>query len=210
MTTVRQICTRALRRIAVVDALHDPAATDSAVALSALNELMWTWHARGVNTLMQEDWALADTFAFFVPPVDLESATIDVLAYQGTWDASANSPTLTSSDSTEGYVYKVATAGGTDLDDVTSWALNDYAVYDGSEWLKSIGSTRLHGAIVALLAMRLCDEFGMQPSPILQSAAADGWFTLQSYYVKPPHAGYDLALRRMPSRTVIVTVSDDP
>lgn len=201
MTTVREICTRALKRVTVIDALETPSAQDAVTALDCLNEMLRGW-STSMNMLQQDDWALADTFVFFVPPLDLEAQSISLLDYRGTWDASANSPALATAVGTEGYAYRVSTAGSTTLDDVTSWSVDDYAVFNGVKWLKGIASNRFHGAIIANLAKRLCEEYSVQPTALLVSAAADGWFTMQGYYVKPPKAGFDLALRSMPSRTL--------
>ena len=58
------------------------------------------------------------------------------LSYQGTWNASTNSPTLTSSTGTNGYYYVVATAGSTNLDGITSWAIGDWLLFNGTVWQK--------------------------------------------------------------------------
>lgn len=58
------------------------------------------------------------------------------LVYQGTWDASSNTPTLTSSVGTKGYYYVVSVAGSTNLDGVTDWKIGDWAVFNGSIWQK--------------------------------------------------------------------------
>ena len=58
------------------------------------------------------------------------------LDYQGTWNASTNTPTLTSSVGTNGYYYIVATAGSTNLNGVTDWQVGDWAVFNGSVWQK--------------------------------------------------------------------------
>jgi len=58
------------------------------------------------------------------------------LEYQGTWNASTNVPTLTSSVGTAGYYYIVATAGSTNLNGVTDWQIGDWAVFNGSVWQK--------------------------------------------------------------------------
>ena len=58
------------------------------------------------------------------------------LNYQGTWNASTNSPTLTSSVGTKGYYYVVSVAGSTNLDGITDWQIGDWAVYNGSAWQK--------------------------------------------------------------------------
>lgn len=56
--------------------------------------------------------------------------------YQGTWNASTNSPTLTSSVGTKGYYYVVSVAGSTNLNGVTDWKIGDWAIYNGSAWEK--------------------------------------------------------------------------
>ena len=61
-------------------------------------------------------------------------------SYQGTWNASTNSPTLTSSVGTLGYYYVVSTAGSTTLNGISSWAVGDWAVYNGSAWQKVAAS----------------------------------------------------------------------
>jgi len=61
-------------------------------------------------------------------------------SYQGTWNASTNSPTLTSSVGTLGFYYVVSTAGSTNLNGITTWAIGDWAVYNGSAWQKVAAS----------------------------------------------------------------------
>jgi hypothetical protein len=58
------------------------------------------------------------------------------LNYQGTWNASTNTPTLTSSVGTKGYYYVVNVAGTTNLNGITDWQVNDWAVFSGSVWQK--------------------------------------------------------------------------
>lgn len=62
--------------------------------------------------------------------------TPGALVYQGTWDASSNSPTLTSSVGTQGYYYVVSIAGNTNLNGITDWQVNDWAIFNGSVWQK--------------------------------------------------------------------------
>jgi hypothetical protein len=61
-------------------------------------------------------------------------------SYQGTWNASTNSPTLTSSVGTLGFYYVVSTAGSTNLNGISTWAIGDWAVYNGSAWQKVAAS----------------------------------------------------------------------
>ena len=71
-----------------------------------------------------------------VPVSELPAALLGALSYQGTWNASTNSPTLTSSVGTKGYYYVVSVAGNTDLNGITDWLVGDWAVYNGTVWQK--------------------------------------------------------------------------
>ena len=54
--------------------------------------------------------------------------------YQGTWDASSNTPTLTSSVGVNGSYYIVSVAGNTNLNGITNWGVGDWVVFNGSVW----------------------------------------------------------------------------
>jgi hypothetical protein len=71
-----------------------------------------------------------------VPVSELPAAVLGALSYQGTWNASTNTPTLTSSTGTKGYYYVVSVAGSTNLNGITDWLVGDWAVYNGSIWQK--------------------------------------------------------------------------
>ena len=58
------------------------------------------------------------------------------LSYQGTWNASTNTPTLASSTGVSGYYYIVATAGSTNLDGITDWQIGDWLLFNGTVWQK--------------------------------------------------------------------------
>jgi hypothetical protein len=58
------------------------------------------------------------------------------LSYQGTWNATTNTPTLASSTGTNGYYYIVATAGSTNLDGITDWQIGDWLLFNGTNWQK--------------------------------------------------------------------------
>ena len=61
---------------------------------------------------------------------------IGALVYKGTWDASANSPTLTSSVGNKGDYYYVSVAGSTNLNGITDWQVGDLALFNGTIWQK--------------------------------------------------------------------------
>jgi hypothetical protein len=70
-----------------------------------------------------------------VPAAQLPSA---VMEYQGTWNASTNSPKLEDGKGSAGDVYRVSVAGERNLGSGSvSFAVGDYAVYNGSTWEKS-------------------------------------------------------------------------
>jgi hypothetical protein len=54
------------------------------------------------------------------------------LDYQGTWNASTNTPTLTSSTGVSGHYYIVNVAGTTNLDGITDWQIGDWAVFSST------------------------------------------------------------------------------
>jgi len=58
------------------------------------------------------------------------------LVYQGTWNASTNTPTLASGTGTNGYYYIVSAAGSTNLDGITDWQIGDWLLFNGTAWQK--------------------------------------------------------------------------
>ena len=64
------------------------------------------------------------------------SSVIGTLSYQGGWNASTNVPALVSSVGTNGYYYVVTTAGSTNLNGITDWAIGDWAIFNGTVWQK--------------------------------------------------------------------------
>lgn len=66
---------------------------------------------------------------------------IGALNYAGTWNASTNTPTLTSSVGNKGDYYVVSVAGNTNLDGETNWGVGDWAVFNGAVWQKVDGGS---------------------------------------------------------------------
>ena len=58
------------------------------------------------------------------------------LSYEGTWNASTNSPALASSVGTNGDYYIVATAGSTNLNGISDWQIGDWLIFNGTVWQK--------------------------------------------------------------------------
>ena len=61
------------------------------------------------------------------------------LDFQGSWNASTNSPTLASSVGTNGEFYIVSIAGTTDLNGITNWGIGDWAIFNGTAWQRVEG-----------------------------------------------------------------------
>jgi hypothetical protein len=80
------------------------------------------------------------TSQYVIDAIDSLQAQIDAvsggLSYQGTWNASTNTPTLASSTGTSNYYYVVSVSGSTDLNGITDWVTGDWAIYNGTAWQK--------------------------------------------------------------------------
>ena len=71
-----------------------------------------------------------------VPLSQIPASLQGGVSYQGTWNASTNTPTLTSSVGTKGYYYVVSVAGSTNLNGITDWLPGDWAIFNGTSWEK--------------------------------------------------------------------------
>jgi hypothetical protein len=58
------------------------------------------------------------------------------LQYQGTWNASTNTPAITSGVGTDGHFYIVSVAGNTTIDGVSGWQIGDWIVFHSPAWQK--------------------------------------------------------------------------
>jgi hypothetical protein len=58
------------------------------------------------------------------------------ISYQGTWNASTNTPTITSGVGVNGYYYVVSVAGSTNIDGITDWQIGDWLIFNGTAWQK--------------------------------------------------------------------------
>ena len=66
----------------------------------------------------------------------INTALTGVLQFEGTWNASTNTPTLASGTGTSGDYYIVSVAGTTNLDGITDWEIGDWAVFANTTWTK--------------------------------------------------------------------------
>ena len=93
----------------------------------------------GLVTAAEKDAGVANGVATLdgggtVPLSQIPASIQGTLSYQGTWNASTNTPTLASGVGTKGYYYVVSVAGSTNLDGITDWNVGDMAVYSGTAW----------------------------------------------------------------------------
>ncbi len=58
------------------------------------------------------------------------------LQYEGTWNASTNTPTITSSVGTDGIFYIVSVAGTTNINGINDWQVGDWIVFHDTAWQK--------------------------------------------------------------------------
>ena len=80
--------------------------------------------------------SVLDTLTSLQSQIDaLSGATI----YKGLWNASTNTPALTSSVGTSGNFYIVSVAGSTNLNGITNWDVGDWAIFNGSVWQRVEG-----------------------------------------------------------------------
>lgn len=63
----------------------------------------------------------------------------NLLKFLGTWNASTNTPTLTSSVGVTNGYYIVSVAGNTNLNGITNWNVGDWAIFNGTVWERLAG-----------------------------------------------------------------------
>jgi hypothetical protein len=78
-----------------------------------------------------------------VPVAQLPDAVLGALQYQGTWNATTNTPSLSNGSGTQGHYYVVSTAGTTNLDGITDWEIGDWVVADNAAWQKVDNSDKV-------------------------------------------------------------------
>ena len=71
-----------------------------------------------------------------VPTAQLPDSVLGQVEYQGTWNASTNTPAITGSSGSKGHYYTVGTAGSTSIDGINDWKVGDWIIYNGSTWQK--------------------------------------------------------------------------
>lgn len=90
----------------------------------------------GVVTLTRADMGLDILDANNkIKPEYLPDSITGAMVYQGTWDASTNTPTIPPADSGNlGWLYVVAVPGTTTIDGNSTWEVGDWLISDGTVW----------------------------------------------------------------------------
>ena len=74
-----------------------------------------------------------------VPMAQIPDALVGASQYQGTWNASTNTPAIpTAAIGNKGWYYVVATAGTTNINGINSWAVGDQIISNGTVWQKIV------------------------------------------------------------------------
>ena len=96
----------------------------------------------------------------------IPSSLVGAVVYQGTWNASTNTPALASGVGAKGNYYKVSAAGTTTIDGVSQWNVGDTIIFDGIAWDKIDG--------IASEVISVAGLYGVISSSALKSALTIG------------------------------------
>ncbi len=69
----------------------------------------------------------------------IPASLIGAVVYQGTWNASTNTPALASGVGTKGFYYKCSVAGTQTIDGISTWSVGDSIIFD-TTWDKIDGA----------------------------------------------------------------------
>lgn len=103
------------------------------------------------------------------------NAMIGGSIFQSVWNASTNTPSLSSGVGTKGYYYIVSVDGTTNLDGISDWKIGDWAIFDGTVWRKvdntdAISSFNGRTGAISLLDTDVTSALGFTPVSSLNSS----------------------------------------
>ena len=108
-----------------------------AVAVTLTNSAVTGKVLTGLNLTGGGTIAATDTILQAFGKVQNQvSALVGGVMYRGTWDASANSPTIVSGGGNKGDYYIVNVAGSTNVDGINDWKIGDWIIFNGTVWDK--------------------------------------------------------------------------
>lgn len=94
------------------------------------------------------------------------------LNYLGTWDANANSPSITSGIGSAGDYYIVGTPGTTNIDGISSWDIGDWIIFGGTAWQK-IDNSETTGYVTSVSGTAPISSSG-STTPTISISKANG------------------------------------
>jgi len=72
-----------------------------------------------------------------IPVAQIPDSVVGTNAYQGTWNAATNTPAIpAAATGNKGWFYSVSVAGTTNINGISSWAVGDQIISNGSVWQK--------------------------------------------------------------------------
>jgi hypothetical protein len=97
------------------------------------------------------------------------SALVGGVMYEGTWNATTNSPTIASGTGSKGDYYVVSTSGSTNIDGITDWKIGDWIIFNGTVWDKvdntdAVSSVNAYTGAVSLVTGDVLEGAGSLPS----------------------------------------------
>lgn len=99
---------------------------------AVINKLLTGLNLVGGGTVLETDSILAA----FGKVQNQISALVGGVMYKGIWNASTNSPSITSSVGNKGDYYIVSVAGSSNINGISAWSVGDWIIYNGSRWDK--------------------------------------------------------------------------
>jgi hypothetical protein len=111
---------------------------------------------------------------------------IGALNYKGTWNASTNTPTITSSVGVKGDYYVVSVGGSTTIDGISNWGVGDWITYSGSTWQRVEGGADLNGVNLSvsgtttLSSLTASENLGLNASKEVVSVTLPAFMAHQS------------------------------
>lgn len=98
----------------------------------------------------------------------LPASVLGSVNYKGLWNASTNTPTLSSSTGTQGFYYIVSVSGNTNIDGITDWKVNDWIIFNGTTWDKLDNTENFisfngRNGVITLLSSDVINALGYTP-----------------------------------------------
>ncbi len=180
MATAEDIVQRAVRRLGLVDPTESVSGADLDHGLAALNEMISSWAADGLATA---DQTLEATITSGSAAVSALESTSDLAA--GMYVTGTGIPSSTLIKSIDGPTTITLTKDATASADGVSLTFTALPF-----------DAKLEAGVVAMLAVRLGEDYGKAPGPILLRDAALGEERLRAAFITVLPATFDTALTR--------------